>query len=82
MLQLLPYLELKFDNTVSPEKPLSKPVDDVTGFAMEVDLKFTDKTKKVWLNFPFCPEKKQFLKFENTDYIKSTQLTLFIRQRN
>ena len=44
-------------------------VNDI-GYFIEVDLLYPDKLKEKPKNFPFCPEKKLFLKI-NTKIIRS-----------
>ena len=41
---------------------LNTPDDSDIGFFVEVDIKSPDNIKEKTKNFPFCPEKKIFLK--------------------
>ena len=44
------------------EEMLNTPDDSDIGYFVEVDLKYPDDIKEKTKNFPYCPEKKLFLK--------------------
>ena len=68
MIQLLPYDEIEMlhghpDLYMSKlEEIINTPDDSDFGFFVEIDLKYRDNRKEKTKNFPFCPEKKTFIK--------------------
>ena len=57
--QTLRYAKMKFCNTVNLEEIQSTPDKSATGYVLEVDLNYTDKTRTLSLHFSFCPENKK-----------------------
>ena len=59
MSQSVPYSNSQFDHTASLEKIPSTKINSDTGYVLEVELKYTEKAKKVRQKFPLCAENNQ-----------------------
>ena len=79
MSQYLPYVEIKFDNTVKLEDILNTPDDSDIGYFIEVDLIYPDNIKEKTKNFPFAPINKKINRNNLNDYMKEIKPDTYIQ---